>query len=169
MKLFRLILPALLAFAALVGTPATANAQQTGNADMTARIAALPVEKVVEISQKLLDTPLEGNEEVANGCAQIIVMWLTQSDDYTVNIPSADYLSNRHILPAYFAAELINMHRLGITATNEASFVASMKDVLKYYEANKKALGKISQLDKLAKLSPEKLDKKLAEINSGMK
>lgn len=92
-------------------------------------------------------------------------MWLTDTDDMTLSINVSPVLvSNANILSAYMAAEIINTASRGLTQNNEATYIASMNDVLKYYKDNKGAIGNISELDKLSKLKPEKLDKKLSEL-----
>ncbi|MBD5345257.1 MAG: hypothetical protein HDR90_09810 [Bacteroides sp.] len=164
MKLFRILFPAFIALVS-VFTPVTTAAQEISPQELREQIAKLPTQKVVDIAHRLLETPLAGNKETVKQYSALIIMWLTDTDDMTLSINVSPVLvSNANILSAYMAAEIINTASRGLTQNNEATYIASMNDVLKYYKDNKGAIGNISELDKLSKLKPEKLDKKLSEL-----
>ncbi|MDE5828414.1 MAG: hypothetical protein K2H48_00355 [Duncaniella sp.] len=162
MKLFKLLFPAVIALM-LAFAPAAASAQTTD--DITAQVASLPAEKIVSISRQLLDTPIAGNEETVASYGKIILIWLTNSDNISITLNSVqEFGSNPNLLAAFLAAEIINMNDLGITTSDKASYIASMKDLLKYYKANRKSIGKVPGLRKFHRLTPEEIDSTLAEM-----
>ncbi len=163
MKLFKLISVVIASIIILCGQHAYASGQSERDL-----IKGLTLEQILPIAHAVLDTPLTGSESVeneANSYAKAVLMWTVDTKEVSITMnPIPEIATQPNVMMAYLSAELIHMAERGLKKNNRDTFIASMKDVLKYYETNRKAIGEIPELNALAALSPELLDKKLESI-----
>ncbi len=110
-------------------------------------------EKYVMISDWILNTPVGTDKETRDAYSGILVIWMTGAPDVTLELSDKNlpYMENPEMMIAFFAAYgryAINNPKADAVETN----VAATKDVIKFYNENKRKLGKAKGIDELIKL-----------------
>ena len=118
---------------------------------------------VLRLAKWFLAEPLNRNSATPLKAIQFIMMWMTNTEDYTFSITQSPVSGNTELLSAFLAAMCEHAIEFGVKQTDEAMFCEVMTQVFDYYKRNRDVIGELPSVARYLEMDGATLRDTLAE------
>ena len=116
----------------------------------------------LRLAKWYLEQPVNPNDVTQKEAKRFLMMWMTNTDEFTFTISANAAMTHVELMAAYMAAMTEHAIEFNVSKTDEAMYCEVMLQAIDYYKRNKEALGTIESMEKLLKMDGPTLRSTLA-------
>ena len=116
----------------------------------------------LRLAKWYLEQPVNPNDVTQKEAKRFLMMWMTNTDEFTFTISENAAMTHVELMAAYMAAMTEHAIEFNVSKTDEAMYCEVMLQAIDYYKRNKEALGTIESMEKLLKMDGPTLRSTLA-------
>jgi len=116
----------------------------------------------LRLAKWYLEQPINPNDVTQKEAKRFLMMWMTNTDEFTFTISANAAMTHVELMAAYMAAMTEHAIEFNVSKTDEAMYCEVMLQAIDYYKRNKEALGTIESMEKLLKMDGPTLRSTLA-------
>ncbi|MBP5560883.1 MAG: hypothetical protein J6X70_03680 [Muribaculaceae bacterium] len=117
----------------------------------------------LRLAKWYLEQPVNPNNLTQKEVMRFLMIWMTNTDEFSFTINASAALTNVELISAYMAAMTEHAIEFKVNETDEAMYYEVILQVIEYYKRNKDALGTIASMEEYLKMDGPTLRNTLAQ------
>ena len=101
----------------------------------------------LRLAKWYLEQPVSSNDITQKQVMQFLVIWMTNTDEFSFTVGTNAALTNVELMVAYMAAMTEHAIEFNVSNTDEAMYCEVMLQVIDYYKRNKDTIGTIDTME----------------------